>query len=440
MLDAYLKNGELFLREMGIEEVTPEIIKENYLLPVSEMANGAPVDSDADVVALLRRFGFELSGKTRETLPALINGKKGTCSVCGEKTEVVPNRAFIFPFERKIDSVVDEGTRLHFCTEHAFKLYSAMAYLYTVPVGGSTLRFFFDAPERDLKRFKRTFKDDFWRENFKVTAETRDGKRRYSISAKLALSRYHPNEAFFAVLHEFVKFLKNRRMLKETVEVGRTVRAYLIYGSGQIYREKTIEGTTLERLISFIDRIQEAGKETDWGKRHLERRDSAVVLFYEMLEVPRGRDRTKNFLEREEFISKLLSGSFDFVLLNGIFMERVKNKLPLPAYYLTWARSYFEAFGGDVVDKETFERINGLGYALGKAMKGTNLERYQWELFRARGFEEFVNKLVELQAKLETSLDLRPVYENRNEWKVVKAILLNGMLNALYGGDKSEGN
>ncbi|WP_367883757.1 hypothetical protein [Thermococcus peptonophilus] len=93
------------------------------------------------------------------------------------------------------------------------------------------------------------------------------------------------------------------------------------------------------------------------------------------------------------------------------------------------------------MDKETFEKINGLGYALGKAMKGTNLERYQWELFRARGgFEEFVNKLVELQAKLETGLDLRPVYENRNEWKVVKAILLNGMLNALYGGDKGEGD
>jgi hypothetical protein len=440
MLDAYLKNGELFLREMGIGEVTPEVIEESYLLPVAEMANGTPVDSDEDALALLRRFGFELSGKTKEIFPALVKGKNGICSICGKKTLVVPNRAFIFPFERKIDSVVDEGTRLHFCIEHAFKLYSAMAYLYTVPVGNSTLRFFFDAPERELRRFKRTFKDDFWRENFRVTAETRDGKRKYSISTKLALSRYHPSEAFFAVLHEFVKFLKNRRMLKETVEVGRTVRAYLIYGSGQIYRERVIEGTTLEKLIGFIDAIQEAGKEANWGKRHLEKRDSAVVLFYEMLEVPRGKDRAKNFLEREEFISKLLSGRFDFVLLNEIFMERVKNKLPLPAYYLTWARSYFEAFGGDVVDKETFERINGLGYTLGRKMKGTNLERYQWELFRARGFEEFVNKLVELQTKLETSLDLRPVYEKRNEWKVVKAILLNGMLNALYGGEKGEGN
>ena len=43
-----------------------------------------------------------------------------------------------------------------------------------------------------------------------------------------------------------------------------------------------------------------------------------------------------------------------------------------------------------------------------------------------------MNKLVELQAKLETTLDLRPIYENEREWKVVKAILLNGMLNALY--------
>ncbi|AEK72021.1 hypothetical protein GQS_00590 [Thermococcus sp. 4557] len=299
------------------------------------------------------------------------------------------------------------------------------------------MRFFFDAPERELKRFKRTFKDDFWREKFRVGVQEKNGKKKYSLRVSLALSRYHPNEAFFAVLHEFVKFLKNRRMLKETVEIGRTVRTYMVYGSGQFYRENVIEGTTLEKLIGFLDRLQNAGRETQWGKRHLEKWDSAVVMFYESLEVPRNKkDRSKNFLEREEFLRKLLEGSFDFVLLNGIFMERVKHKLPLPPYYHAWTRSYLEVFGGDVVDVKTFEQVNGLGYSLGMKMKGTNLERYQWELFRARGFEEFMNKLVELQAKLEESLDLRPIYENQKEWKTMKAILLNGMLNALHGADK----
>ncbi|WP_367883756.1 hypothetical protein [Thermococcus peptonophilus] len=91
------------------------------------------------------------------------------------------------------------------------------------------------------------------------------------------------------------------------------------------------------------------------------------MLFYEMLEIPRGKDRAKNFLEREEFISRLLSGRFDFVLLNGIFMERVKNKLPLPAYYLTWARSYFEAFGGVMLwTRRLSRRLTGSATPLGK--------------------------------------------------------------------------
>ncbi len=433
MLDAYLKNGELFLKEVGIREVTPKVISAAYLQAISEMANGyVSVESDTEAIAVLRSFGFELSGKTKEILPGLTEGKRGTCSICGRKTTVVPNRAFIFPFERKVDSIVDESNRLVLCQEHAFKLYVAMACLYTVPTGAGALKFFFDAPERELKRFKRMFKDGFWREHFRVDVQEKKGKKRYSIRPSLLLSRYHPNEAFFAVLHEFVKSLKDMGTLDEALKTGRTVRVYLVYGSGQFYREHVIEGTTLERLIGFLDRVQNSGKETRWGKRHLSVWDSAVVMFYESLEIPRGKDRSKNFLEREEFVRELLDGKFDFVLLNGIFMERLKRKLALPPYYYTWAHSYLEAFGGGVVDVKTFEQVNGLGYGLGMKMKGTNLERYQWELFRARGFEEFLNKLVELQAKLEESLDLRPIYENEKEWKVLKAILLNGMLNALH--------
>ncbi len=438
MLDAYLKNGELFLKSIGITEITEETIRRAYLWPVEEMS-GLSVENEKEAVAILRKFGFELSGKTSELLPSFLKTSKGTCSICGGTGKVVGNKAFIFPFERKIDSIVNDNNRLTFCQEHAFTLYSAMANLFTVPVGEETLKFFFAGPERDLRRFLRAFKS-FWRERFEVVVRERNGKKGYSLRVNLTLSKNHPNEAFFAVLHEFVKSLHNRRLLGEVS--GRTIRAYLVQRldkRGQRYGERVIEGTTLESLIAFLDRVQGQGKEVQWGKRHLQPRDSAVALFYENLEIPRsGRDRSKNTLEREEFIGKLLAGRFDFVLLNSIMMERAKKKLPLPLYYHTWAVSYLEVFGGDVVDVETFKQINGLGYALGKAMRGTNLERYLWELFRARGFEEFVNKLVELQAKLETTLDIRPIYENEREWKVVKAILLNGMLNALYSREGGE--
>ncbi|WP_297504497.1 hypothetical protein [Thermococcus sp.] len=432
MLDAYLKNGELFLKSRGIREVDEETIREAYLWPVEEMS-GLSVENESEAVALLRKFGFELSGKTSEILPSFLRTSRGTCSICGREGQVVDNKAFIFPFERKIDSVVADNNRLTLCQEHAFKLYSAMAHLFTVPTGDETLKFFFDGPERDLRRFLRAFKG-FWRERFEVTAKESGGKKRYSLRINLTLSKHHPNEAFFAVLHEFVKALHNRGLIGEVS--ARTVRAYLVHRldkKGQKYRERVVEGNTLEKLIVFLDRVQGEGRETSWGRKHLEPRDSRVFLFYENLEIPRSqRDRSKNTLEREKFIGKLLAGRFDFVLLNTIMMERVKHRLPLPPYYYTWAVSYLEVFGGDVVDVETFKQVNGLGYALGQKMKGTNLERYQWELFRARGFEEFLNKLVELQARLEESLDLRPIYENEKEWKVVKAILLNGMLNALY--------
>ena len=440
MIDAYMKNGELLLRTEGVEKITPEVIREKYLLPVEAMAlHQISIGSEKEAIAVLRAFGFELSGKTREILPGLTGGRKGVCSICGRKTGTVPNRAFIFPFERKIDSMVDEPNRLSLCLEHAFKLYSAMAYLYVMPLGDHRLKFFFDAPEEVLRRVQNRFRE-FWREHFFVTARKKGEKTRYSISTSLTLSRAHPNEAFFAVIHEFVKFLKNRRLLREVLEEERLVRAHLVGGSGQFYEHRVIDGTTIEKLMAFLHSLQEAGKEVQWGRRHLGKRDSAVVLFYENLEVPKGRDRAKNTLEREEFIKKLLGGRFDFVLLNRIFMERLRKKLPLPGYYQTWALMYLKTFGGDVVDAETFRQVNGLGYILGKKMKGSNLERYLWELFRARGFEEFLNKLVELQAKVEESLDLRPIYENEKEWKVVKAILLNGMLNALHGGGKGEGS
>ena len=438
MLDAYLKNGELFLKSRGIEEISEETIRQAYLWPIEEMS-GVSVEGEVEAVTILRRFGFELSGRTSELLPSLLKTSKGTCSICGKTGEVVENRAFIFPFERKIDSIVNEKNRLNFCQEHAFKLYSAMANLFTLPTGEETLKFFFAGPERDLRRFLRAFKT-FWREKFEVTVSEKDGKKSYSLRVNLTISRHHPNEAFFAVLHEFVKSLHNRRLLGEIS--SKTVRAYLLQRldkKGQKYRERVIEGSTLERLIVFLNKVQNQGKEIQWGKRHLQPRDSPVFLFYENLEVPRSqRDRSKNTLEREEFIGKLLEGRFDFVLLNTVMVERAKRKLPLPLYYYTWAVSYLETFGGDGVDVETFKQINGLGYALGKKMKGTNLERYLWELFRARGFEEFVNKLVELQAKLEATLDIRPIYENEREWKVVKAILLNGMLNALYSKEGGE--
>ncbi|BAA29238.1 hypothetical protein [Pyrococcus horikoshii] len=424
----YLKNGELFLKDLGISEINEEIIEEYWARPIEELTlNFIPINDEGEGLRVLKSMGFEVSVTSREIKSAFLKRTRGVCSICGREGEVVANRAFIYPFERKIDSIVNEKNRLSFCLEHAFKLYSAMANLFIVPLGRERLKFFFDAEEETLRRMLFMFKQ-FWRDR----VEFEKGKVRVGMT----LRTYNPNETFFSILHEFVKFLKRRRLLQEAIDLGKLVRVFLVYGTGQFYGSEVIEGIKLVELINFLSEIQEKGRETKKYKRQ----DSAVALFFENLSVPRGKDKKKNTLEREEFIRKLLDGKFDFILLNRIFMERYKRDLPLPFYYLTWVRAYFKAFGGDIVDLRTFERVNGLGYSLGKMVRGTNLEKYVWELFRARGFEEFVNKLVELQAKLEIAMDVRPIYENEKEWKTIKAILLNGMLNAIHGGEEDEGH
>ncbi|MFA4661593.1 hypothetical protein [Pyrococcus kukulkanii] len=413
MLLPYMRNGELFLERIGVKEVSEDVVKEKYLEPIKALTlDLIPVEDDAQALKLLKSYGFEVSVTSKSIIDAFLKRRKGVCSICGKEGEVVENRAFIYPFERKIDSIVNERNRLAFCLEHAFKLYSAMAYLYVVPIGGKDkLKFFFEGEGRAFRRFSYLFRE-FWRDR----SELKNGK----VAVKLSLKPYHGNEAFFSVLYDFVDFLRGRRMLQEAYDIERSIRAYLVYGSGQFYGSTIVEGTRLVELTKLLATLAEK---------------KVVKGFFDDLVIPRGKDRKKNTLEREKFFSKLLDGKFDFILLNKIFIERVKRKLRVPRYYLPWARAYFEAFGGDILNPEVFERINGLGYSLGKKVKGTNLEKYFWELFRARGFEEFMNKLVELQAKLEISMDVRPFYENEKNWKVLKAILLNGMLNAIHGGE-----
>lgn len=86
-----------------------------------------------------------------------------------------------------------------------------------------------------------------------------------------------------------------------------------------------------------------------------------------------------------------------------------------------------------------FEKINGLGYAIGKKVKEEKKESSLWDIFRTRTAEDFVTALVGIQLKLRTTLDLREVEANKSRWREIKAILLNGMANALFSPKKEGG-
>ena len=219
------------------------------------------------------------------------------------------------------------------------------------------------------------------------------------------------------------------------------MRLVLVAGSGQIYYQKYVEVNVLDKISRFflriIDESIENWKKIDEKERQKKRGPEDLVFsgFFNNLTVDKGK-LSENCRLREEFTKALLDSKINFITLNEIIMERLKKseKVIVPYYYLTFVRIFMEVFD---MEKETFEKINRLGYTLGKQMKETNLDTFVWDVFRARGYEQFCSSLVELQAKLKKSIDLRPINENENRWREAKAIMLNGMLNAIYGGDQN---
>lgn len=449
MLDEYYRNGKLFIIQMLRNEdpikyygdrdsvfaridIDDTFIKKYYRQPPSELlgsANVSKIDSEKDLVKLLGRY-FEVSGKSSEILNAsFFKTEKGRCSYCGREGEVFANRSYVFPFERKIDSIASEEARLRFCKRCGFTLYSGMAYLYAK----GKLMFFFDSYNLDsLLRMNSALKD----------SDLRDPTQMNKIK-KFVIPSFHPYETMLITLYEFTKWLKQKGLLAEITGILQEIRLILLSGSAQIYVSKVFEGTVLEKIVRFFDALisksevlYQSRQEEAPQQMRISPSDMIFHGFFRNLEVSKG-NLAENLRPRDQISYSLLSGKVPFEALNKVIMERRKNKQQFPFYYKTFIISFLEAFGLDE-ERSMFEQINGLGYALGREIRGTNLESFIWDIFRARGYEDLLNSLAELQLKLKTSVDWRFICAYEKDWRKVKAILLNGMANAIYGGRGSE--
>ena len=438
MIDAYYRNGKLSIAKIwALNENKPikefddstfdslfkddNFIKNNYKKPLKRFLGSANVSDeigDKEILKNLKRY-FEISSKTTKILENLNGKSKGVCSYCGAISEVVTNKAFIFPFERKINSIVGDSNRLVFCKKCAFTFYSAMASLYKKKLGDQNMLFFFDSYDVDALE-KAT-------ENMRHLQDP----NRYMEIKNFDHPRYtmfYPYETMLVVIFQFIK--NNLNYYKaESKHLG-SLNLYMTYGRDQLYGYMQIDGSTLQKLSDFFIKIIKAGRESE-NISGPNPDDRVFFLFFENLLVGKGKPSERAML-REKFSYSLLKGKIDFITLNEILMEKTKNGEKLPLYYSEFIYNYLEAFN---LDKDIFQQINGLGYKLGLQMKGTNLDNYIWEIFRARGVEQFLNSLVELQSRLGLEVDLRPINDYEN-WKEAKAILLNGMLNALYGRRK----
>jgi len=429
MMDAYFRNGELFLKKLGLEKDDEDVIKNNYMKPAREFLGHSNVGENAkdnEVIKPLRRY-FEISGKTTSILKSFQTSKNGKCSYCGDDGKVIENKSFIFPFERKVDSIVNENNRLAFCQKCAFTFYSAMAYLYKKRVeDNKNLLFFFDSYDSQTLD--------------SVTSEMKklQDPSQYMEIKSSKIKTAHPYDTMVVTIYEFIKNLYgDYRENRDTLQLN-SVSLYMVHGKEQIYDYNYIEGSTFLNISNFFFKIIDESVERfnkieeKKGKTiNLNAEDLVFYGFFNELITGDGKLSEKTRL-REMFSHSMLEGKIDFIVLNEILMKKQKNKEKLPLYYTTFITKYLEAFN---LEKESFEHINHLGYSLGQSIKGTNLENYIWEIFRSRGEEQFLNSLVELQLKLQRAIDLRPINEYEN-WKEAKAILLNGIVNALYGGEK----
>ncbi len=438
MLDEYKRNGELFLESIKQENENKnrnidDLIKENFRRPVLELVGHTAIGENASERDMLAAVGssyrggyFQVSSNSHEILyTSFFKTRKGVCSLCGKTTDVFSNRPYIFPFERKIDSIAPEDMRLQFCKECGFTLYCGMASLYAKGYAEKSIKFFFDSYNpKNLWTINNLFKN----------SELRDPKY-YNKIKNFKFFTYHPYETLFVIIFEFVNKLKEKNLINELKNID-DVKLLLVVGSGQIYETRIIEGSKLNKFVEFFSKIINDGKEkySNIKNKEILPVDSEHLIFNGFLNnLTVGQNNEEKSRLRNLFVKNLLDGKIEFVILNEIIMERVKNKekYPFPFYYRDFLNLYMNIFKMET-EQQMFERINGLGYTIGNKIKGTNLDSFVWEIFRARGVEEFYNVLVELQAKLEMSMDLRPINEYEKEWRKAKAILLNGILNALH--------
>ena len=443
MIDEYYRNGlQAFakLTDLEIQDEAAldkfvfdnEFIKQYYKKPIQELASHSIIgdaSSENELLKALRKY-FEVSSKTRSVLDSLMRSEHGRCSYCGVEGEVLPNRSFIFPFERKIDSITPENSRLMFCKKCAVILYTAMSNYFAK---GPILGFFFDSYNTEalseiVKRFK----------------ELKD--RNTGFIAKTPLPSFHPYETLFLIIYMFVKHIKDSSDEKLELIAQRVNQVNMVInaGYGQIYNSEKIDGNILEKIVHFFDYIITESEEM-FGRRErkppkLNPKDLIMSGFFGNLSTYSTKTDVK-FAYREKFTSTLLRGKIDFVILNDIIMNRIKNKdkigkIIFPMYYDAFIRIYYKVF--DMQGQELFFTLNRMGQELGRQIKGTNLESFIWNLYRARGFEELLGSLTELQLKVQEPLDISTIYRYKDEWKTAKAILINGIANSLYAGVKQK--
>lgn len=486
MLQIYYNNGLIFLTQKVYGDVDPGhldtvkksagddgFIRQHILDAPIEYLGGSNVKKDVstnDLNQMLRRTGYP-TAKNVQGMPIDLFSdfdEKGVCSCCGETGSLKRNVATIFPLESEWGKsglcLAPPERRLRFCKRCAFLIYSGMAGVLRTYSQGNMLRVIFDSTPDVvftlLDRFKGMDRDETRLNSVKLEHPT----------------PYEAHEMLLFLIYRFIKLLRKSGIGNFSREA---------YGEGELTREglaredldaRSVGADTIIKVDSYASILRKTNMHYILTGKNM-RDDVGVVegetlwglakFFYSLEEVAEKKpkpDKTcripslfEEFMKssivanyrkencliryRNSFCNGLLNGKVYFETLCELAFEkkRLKDPRPIPSFYYLMVLKYLEAFQMKK-ESDIFERLNAFGESLGEAVKGKSMESFVWEIYRARGFEDLLNVLSELQLKLGNSQNWGDLYSCKENWKTAKAIVLNGMMNAIAEGKEVSQN
>lgn len=371
------------------------------------------------------------------------NLKNDKCSICNIKG-VKKNTVLLYPFERKIVNYFPsfkEKDRLKLCTLHQKVFFYSFGNIF-YNKSDDRVSIFFPSSE-DLEKIASISK---YIQQIRISGIEKNYFRNIKPEGFVT---YYPYEFLYPSLFSLYCWsLGKEKESQDIVNVLKDVKVELVsYLTGKLDIFDTCASITrLDELFRIFDKFNKNleivnKKVRTKGKKSFSIKE-VFKWFFDDLTIDGKNFEDKNKL-REQWTKCLLQKyKVDYITLNEIVMDNIRTQgknYKFIGFYDLIIKTILEVISME--ELEMFEQVNRMGWHLVNdnmdEQKAGGVTRNQmlsflWDVFRTRTAEDFVDTLVRTQVKLRTSLDLRKIEEYKSQWREVKAILLNGMANALF--------
>lgn len=358
------------------------------------------------------------------------------CTICGKKG-TKNNIVLTYPFERQVKNYFSNfnvNNRIHLCPICQRVCFYAFGNVFYNQSDDRVSLFFLSSDDyTKIEKISEKFHE--------LRIPEVENNPYSNIRPRMGVNTYYPFEYLYSILFELYNtYPKERNEISSLLEEVKVELVSYKEGKGLSLFDLATSVTRLDKLMkiftNFSEKIENMNKKRqDENKKPIDGVYAFKSFFNDLL-IDGKKLEDKNRL-REIWTKKCLNKyRVDYITLNEIVMSNIstrKKKYKFIRYYVPAISSILEV--RSMEETEFFRAINGLGYHLGKKAEEEKVgENALWDIFRTRTPEDFTETLVRTQLKLRISLDLRKIEENKQRWRETKAVLLNGMANALFEG------